>query len=72
MVSAHNRMRRVVGRWNERRGCGSEGGPNPATLKQITIYNTVISIEAGDKVFELESFFLERFRDFLLVIFIRE
>ena len=37
---------------------------------KITIYNTVISTEAGDEVVEPE-FFLERFGDFLFVFFIR-
>ena len=40
-------------------------------MSVITIYNTVISTEAGDKVFEPGFFFLERFRDFLMVFLIR-
>ena len=32
---------------------------------EIAIYNTVISNEAGDKVFEPGIFFLERFREVL-------
>ena len=50
---------------------GSQAGRSSSAENGITIDNTVISTDAGDKVFEPGYFFIERFRDFLIRAYLR-